>query len=113
MKTANIASVRALGPSRTSPGTDETVPRVDRMADLLRRYPAIEQEDRQELLTFLTAGPPEEIVQVTYAQGLEPRFRAFRSDHPREFRTGLRGWLPMIVLVLIALLGVAWRLLFS
>lgn len=84
--------------------------RTERMTTLLRRYPEIEEDERAELLAFLTNGSPEEIVQVAHLQGLEPRFLQFRADHPKEFRTGLRGWLPMIAFVLIALIGIIWRM---
>jgi hypothetical protein len=80
------------------------------MSDLLRRYPAIAEEERQQLLRFLTQGDEEEIVRATYGAGLEPRLIAFRKDHPREF-PGLRAWLPLFVLLLVAALGVIWRLL--
>ncbi len=83
--------------------------RTDRMTTLLRRYPAIEEEERLELLNFLTNGSQEEIVQVAHLQGLEPRFEQFRADHPKQFRTGLRGWLPMIIFVLVAVIGIVWR----
>ncbi len=83
--------------------------RTERMTTLLRRYPQIEEEERLELLEFLTNGPQEEIVQVAHLQGIEPRFLQFRSDHPKEFRTGLRGWLPMIIFILVAIVGIVWR----
>ena len=83
--------------------------RTERMTTLLRRYPQIEEEERVELLNFLTNGSPEEIVQVAHLQGLEPRFEQFRADHPKKFRTGLRGWLPMIIFILVAVAGIVWR----
>lgn len=84
--------------------------RTERMTTLLRRYPEISEEERLELLAFLTNGPPEEIVQVAHLQGLEPRFLQFRGDHPKDFRTGFRGWLPMIAFILVALIGIIWRM---
>lgn len=111
MKTANLSPVQNRHTRDAASDTDQSGPRVERMSSLLRRYPKIEEEERVQLLRFLTAGPQEEIVQVTHLQGLEPRFRAFRADHPREFPTGVRAWLPMILFVLLAGVGVAWRLL--
>lgn len=84
--------------------------RTERMTTLLRRYPEIAEAERAELLAFLTNGSQEEIVQVAHLQGLEPRFLQFRSDHPKQFRTGLRGWLPMIAFIVIALIGIVWRM---
>ncbi len=77
---------------------------------LLRRYPEIAEEERLELLEFLTNGSQEEIVQVAHLQGIEPRFLQFRSDHPKEFRTGFRGWLPMILFIVVAVIGIIWRM---
>ncbi len=106
MKIANVSSVVDRGP--LTPVHDNS--RVERMTALLRRYPNIEDGERQELLTFLTQGPPDEVVRVTHLEGVEPSVRAFRADHPREFRSGWRGWLPMILFVAIAVIGVVWRL---
>lgn len=111
MKIANVVSVHDRGPLGASSINGRPVARIDRMADLLRRYPAIEDAERRELVAFLVGGPQEEIVQVTYFHGLEPRLRAFRQDHARAFGAGVRGWLPMILFVVIAALGVGWRLL--
>jgi len=111
MKIANVVSVQSRGTPVTSTQDVRAGSRADRMSNLLRRYPEIEDQERQELLNFLTRGPQEEIVDVTRLQGLEPRYEAFRKDHPREFSSGLRGWLPMILLIAVALLGVARRIL--
>ncbi len=109
MKMANVVAVQDRDSLR-SPSA-KAVGRIDRMTTLLRRYPAIEDQERQEVLSFLSTGPQEEVVLVTHAEGLEPRVRAFRKDHPEAFPSGLKAWLPMIVFVVVAALGVAWRLL--
>ena len=110
MKIANVVSVQDRD-SATSPApAGRASARLGRMADLLRAYPDITDEDRVQLLEFLTAGAPDEVVQVTHMQGLEPRFAAFRKAHPRDFPQGMRGWLPMIVFAVIIVAAVAWRL---
>lgn len=110
MKTANVVSVRDRDLCHDAPEQAGQA-RIDRMSRLLRLYPAIEEDERQQLLAFLTAGPQDEIVQVTQLLGLEPRFHAFRKDHPAAFPVGIRSWLPLILFVMIAVVGVAWRLL--
>ena len=109
MKTANVVSVRDRGPlNDTRDGVAAS--RVARMSDLLRRYPAIDDREREQLLGFLTKGAQEEIVQATHLQGLEQQLRVFRKDHRREFNTDLMGWLPIILMVGVPILGLAWRL---
>ena len=109
----NIASVPSVidrGLLARPSAVSQSGGKVEHMSGLLRRYPRIADPERRQLLAFLTSGPPEEVVQVVHLQGLESQVRAFRADHPREFRTGVRGWLPMIIFVLIALAALAWRL---
>lgn len=110
MKTANVVSVRDRGPlDATRDGVASS--RVARMSDFLRRYPAIDDREREQLLAFLTKGAQEEIVQATHLQGLENELRAFRKDHRREFNADLMGWLPIILVIVVPILGVLWRLL--
>lgn len=111
MKIANVVSVQNRGTLDATSDKPQCGSRIDRMSTFLRRYPQIEDGERLQLLSFLTTGPQEEIVQVTHLQGLETRFHAFREDHPQEFPSGLKAWLPMILFVVIAAVGVAWRLL--
>jgi len=111
MKTAKVVSVLDRGPLDRSHDSGVAASRVARMSDLLRRYPAIDDRDREQLLGFLTAGDQGEIVQATHLQGLEAQLNAFRKDHSRQFRAGLMGWLPTMLFLGIPILGVAWRLL--
>lgn len=111
MKIANVVSVQDRGVPATSSEEVRSSTRVGEMSNLLRRYPAVEQHELEELLAFLTGGCPEEVVQVTHLQGLEPRYQALRKDHPRQFPSGLRAWLPMLLFCVLALVAVAWRLL--
>ncbi|WP_166039163.1 hypothetical protein [Sphingosinicella sp. YJ22] len=110
MKIANVVSVQdrddLAAPAPTGPASK----RLGRMADLLRAFPAISDEERRQLLDFLTKGMPEEIAQVTHMQGMERSFAAFRKAHPSDFPQGWRSWLPMIVFGAIIVIAVAWRL---
>ena len=110
MKIANVVSVQDRDSLATPASTGSVSKRLGGMADLLRAYPDISDAERLQLLEFLTKGPPEEVVQVSHMQGLEPCFAAFRKAHPREFPQGVRGWLPMIVFAVIIVAAVAWRL---
>lgn len=69
------------------------------MIPLLKAYPAITEDDRLALLDFLQTGHPEEIANATYMDGMEPYVTAFKRDHPREFRSGYRMWLPLLGLI--------------
>jgi len=110
MKIANVVSVQDRDSLDSSAPAGRPSARLGRMADLLRAFPDISDEDRKQLLEFLTKGVPEEIAQVTHMQGMEQRFTAFRKAHPRDFPQGLRSWLPMIVFGVIIVIAVVWRL---
>ena len=84
--------------------------RVARMSDVLRRYPSISEEEREQLLRFLVEGDREEVVRATSGSGLEPRLIAFRKDHPEHF-PGFRAWLPLVLLIVVTVVGVLWRVL--
>jgi len=110
MKIANVVSVRDRGPLDSARASGVSGSRVARMSDFLRRYPEIDDSEREKLLGFLSDGAQEEIVQATHMQGLETQLARVRRDHKRHFRTGLAGWMPIIAFVGIPLLGVIWRL---
>ena len=103
------AQVRDPGPLTVSAPANAGS-RIEMMCDLLRRYPSIEEKERMELLTFLTDGPPDEINQVIFTDGVDERYRAFRKAHPDVFPVGITAWLPIILFVLIAVGGLVWRL---
>jgi hypothetical protein len=110
MKIANVVSVQDRDSLATPAPAGPASARLGRMADLLRAFPDIADAERLQLLEFLTKGVPEEIAQVTYMQGMERCFTAFRRAHPRDFPQGVRSWLPMIVFGVIILIAVGWRL---
>ena len=104
--THRIASPASAGARPVARAADPAA-----MSDLLRRYPNIAEDERQQLLRFLTQGAQEEIVRATYVAGLGPRLIAFRKDHPEHF-PGVRSWAPLALLILVTVLGVLWRVLF-
>lgn len=75
---------------------------AERMADALRRYPAIGAHERDALIRFARHGAPEDIARAFYVSGLEPQLIAFKKDHPRDFATGLRAWLPLLLMAAAA-----------
>ena len=81
----------------------------EQMTDALRRYPNINDAERKELLDFLHEGPREEVVKATHVEGLEPRLIAFRRDHPEHFPGGFRSMLPLLLLLVVPLVALAWR----
>ena len=81
---------------------------ASRMSDLLRRYPAIADEERLQLIDFVKNGHPDDIVQATYAVGLEPRLIALRKDHPEHFPSSLRTWGPLALLVILPTIALIW-----
>lgn len=110
MKIANVVSVQDRDSLAMAASAGPVSARLGRMADLLRAYPDIPDEERLQLLEFLTKGIPEEIAQVTHMQGMERSFAVFRKAHPRDFPQGLRSWLPMILFGVVIVLAVVWRL---
>jgi hypothetical protein len=76
---------------------------VERMSDLLRRYPEIGEEERLSLIRFLKHGTPEGVARLTFGSGVGPQLTAFKKDHPGEFATGLKVWAPLAIFGLGAL----------
>lgn len=77
---------------------------ADAMSKLLRRYPNINDAELLELVEFLKKGHPDVIAMVTYGAGLEPRVIAVKKDHPEQFRSGFRVWLPWLGILMVPLL---------
>lgn len=77
---------------------------VDRMADLLVRYPALADEERDTLVTFLSRGPLVERGTLIGRPGMGERFELLKRHHRREFGMSLQGLLVVLGLV-AALIG--------
>lgn len=78
------------------------------MADLLRRYPEVDDAEKLQLVEFLLRGHPDTLAMVTYGAGLVPQAQQVKRDHPAHFQSGWRGLLPWLgfaaaVLLLFAL----------
>ena len=97
MKIAKVVSVRDVGPLKppVAPCGDAGI------ADCLRRYPHIPDEDRRRLLRFVRRASREQIRDSVLRQGLEPRLIAFRKDHRRELRSGWSALAPWVFALLL------------
>lgn len=85
----------------------------DEASQLLRRYPDLSEEERRELIRFIKEGSPDDVARLTFGSGLEDRITAFKKDHPRDFATGAKVLLPLLLFLLGAtVLLVLARLLF-
>jgi hypothetical protein len=113
MKTARIVAVRdATPPPADRPaaigGETASTTRMDRMAELLRRYPDVDRDERAELLAFLRDGRHLEIGLVGARDGLAPQVARFRRDHRAELGATPLQLLGFLVLVLGPLGLLAW-----
>ena len=103
----NIETAPAPGapaaPRGDAPSTEQ------RMTDLLRRHPQIDEEERLALIAFLKHGHPDALARAVYEHDLEARAVAFKKANPEHFATGFRAWLPWLGLLLgaLALIGLA------
>jgi hypothetical protein len=77
---------------------------VDRMADLLVRYPALADEEREALVAFLSRGPLVERGTLIGRPGMRERFELLKRHHRRAFGMSLQGLLVVLGLV-AALIG--------
>jgi hypothetical protein len=81
---------------------DDASQSLNRMADLIKHYPNITGADREELLSFMTQGNPDDIVRVTYRDELKTKVATIRRDHPQLFpRSGRLALLLLLVLVIL------------
>jgi hypothetical protein len=99
----------APAPGAAARARSEAPSTEQRMTDLLRRHPEIDEEGRRELIAFLKRGHPDELARAVYEHGLEARAVAFKKANPEHFASGLRAWLPWLGLLLgvLALIGLA------
>ena len=111
MKTANVVQVRDKGPlvstSAPVPETDG-VKKIDRLADLFRRYPHVGEAERAELLDFLKNGRQLDIGLASAREGVAARMVQFRKDHRRDFRLKPHQMLGFAALILTPLALLAW-----
>ncbi len=78
-------------------------PSLDRATLLLRRYPDVSPDEKDELVQFLKEGPPDDVARLTFGSGLDDRITALKKDNPGDFATGPRIWLPLVSFVAAAI----------
>ncbi|MGZ8282210.1 MAG: hypothetical protein ACXWUN_04565 [Allosphingosinicella sp.] len=110
MKNANVVEVRDLGPLTPldSSSVEHDPARIDRMSDLLRRYPHVGEAEKAELLLFLRRGPSYEVDLVGRREGIASRLMHFRRDHPEHFRLSGLQVAGFVALVLGPLMAFVW-----
>lgn len=81
---------------------------TDRVEGIFRRYPAISPDEAQEALAFLQNGPHLEVGLVTGNSELRDNIAAFRHQHRKALRLGLRDYLKFgVVFTLLVVLPIA------
>lgn len=104
--TSNTAHAGAVGAPAAAHRRPHT-PTAETMAEALRRYPAIGEEERAALVRFLREGPSEGIARAIHMNGLDAQLAAFKKTHPGDFPTGLRAFAPLLLLTAAAALLLA------
>ena len=102
--------LRDNGPltSIDSAGLEHDPARVDRMAELFRQYPEIDDTAKAELLLFLRRGRQIEIGMVSAREGMAERMSRFRHDHGEHFRLRPYQVIGFILLIVGPLTALAW-----
>ena len=80
--------------------------RIDRIEGLLRRYPALTDDELHEVLAFLRRGSVLEVGLLTGRDDIRSQLDRFRADHKRALSIGVRE-LAVIAIIVVALLAVA------
>jgi len=78
--------------------------RLAHMESLLKRYPDLVQNERQEIIQFLRTGRLRDRGLLTSNQSISDELEAFRNDHERELSL---SWGEFFVIALIIMLAVA------
>lgn len=77
--------------------------RLAQVESLLKRYPDLVQNERQEILLFLRKGRLRDRGLLTANQSISDELEAFRNDHDRELSL---SWGEFFVIALIIMLAV-------
>jgi hypothetical protein len=85
MKMANVVSVQDITREVDHPELKQTS-RRKHIEDLLRRYPAIRESEKQEIVHFLATGPHLDVGLITGNEALRPKVEEIRKANPAQFR---------------------------
>ena len=93
--TSHIEEVRAVRSTR------------DRVASLLKRYPHLSDNDRNEILQFMKEARHLEVGLLTANDNVRPHLDAFMEDHKRHFQLNAFDVMRAVALM-AAILTVCW-----
>jgi hypothetical protein len=80
---------------------------VDRMEALLRRYPAIDAAEQEELLRFMQKGRIMDKGVLSSRDGMGEKLRAFEAEHASALGLGPLHWV-MIGIGVLAFVAICW-----
>lgn len=80
---------------------------VDRMEALLRRYPAIDPAEQEELLRFVRKGRIIDKGVLSSRDGIGDKLRAFEADHARALGPSPLHW-AMIITGVLMVVAICW-----
>lgn len=85
-------------------------PNSDRVAELVRRYPGVTQDEAKEIRTFLNSGRLLDIGLLCSDDGLRPKVESFIEHHKMPSRSNWREHAPVAggILVLAATSWLIW-----
>ena len=86
--------------------------RLAHMESMLKKYPDLVQNERQEIIRFLRTGRLRDRGLLTSNQSISDELEAFRNDHDRELSL---SWGELFAIALMIMLSVAaaaflWRI---
>jgi len=101
MNVANDNTAHVRAPARV---------RLERVEDMLRRYPDLTDIERDEILAFLRSAPAIERGLLNGNEALSPQLDRFRADHARLF--GIRrkelAIIAALIVVVVAAVLLLW-----
>ena len=98
--TSHIEEVRAVRSTR------------ERVANLLKRYPHVSDNDRKEILQFMKEARHLEVGLLTANDSVQPQLDAFMEDYKRHFRLDAFDVLRAVTLVgaIVMVCWLVWEL---
>jgi hypothetical protein len=84
----------------------------DHVANLLKRYPHVSDEDRKEILQFMKDARHLEVGLLTANDNVRPQLDAFMADHKRHFQLDAFDVVRAVALVgaIILVCWIVWEL---
>jgi hypothetical protein len=84
----------------------------DRVANLLKRYPDVSDNDRKEILRFMKEARHLEIGLLTANDNVRPQLDAFMEDHKKHFRLDAFDVLRAVTLIgaIVMVCWLVWEL---